>query len=91
MNSYIILFIIVAYFGILLLIAWITGRKSSSNEAFFLGNRKSPWYIVSIGMVGTSLSGVTFVSVPGMVHRSLNIPMISDIPSIKIYLDHQNI
>lgn len=55
MNSYIILFIIAAYFGILLLIAWITGRKSSSNEAFFLGNRKSPWYIVSIGMVGTSL------------------------------------
>lgn len=71
MNSYIILFIIVAYFGILLLIAWITGRKSSSNEAFFLGNRKSPWYIVSIGMVGTSLSGVTFVSVPGMV-RSID-------------------
>ena len=66
MNSYIILFIIAAYFTVLLLIAWITGRNNS-NEAFFLGNRKSPWYIVSIGMVGTSLSGVTFVSVPGMV------------------------
>ncbi|MBO5225380.1 MAG: sodium:solute symporter [Parabacteroides sp.] len=71
MNSYIILFIIAAYFGILLLIAWITGRKSSNNEAFFLGNRKSPWYIVSIGMVGASLSGVTFISVPGMV-RSID-------------------
>lgn len=71
MNSYIILSIIAAYFGILLLIAWITGRKSSSNDAFFLGNRKSPWFIVSIGMVGTSLSGVTFVSVPGMV-RSID-------------------
>ncbi|MBP3517481.1 MAG: sodium:solute symporter [Parabacteroides sp.] len=71
MNSYIILFIITAYFGLLLLIAWITGRKNSSNEAFFLGNRKSPWYIVSIGMVGASLSGVTFVSVPGMV-RSID-------------------
>ncbi|WP_455639690.1 sodium:solute symporter [Parabacteroides sp.] len=71
MNSYIILSIIAIYFGILLLIAWITGRKSSSNDAFFLGNRKSPWYIVSIGMVGTSLSGVTFVSVPGMV-RSID-------------------
>lgn len=69
MNSYIILFIIAAYFGLLLLIAWITGRKSSGNDAFFLGNRKSPWYIVSIGMVGTSLSGVTFVSVPGMVRN----------------------
>ena len=66
MNSYLILAIIAAYFGLLLLIAWITGRNNS-NEAFFLGNRKSPWYIVSIGMVGTSLSGVTFVSVPGMV------------------------
>ena len=67
MNSYIILSIIAIYFGILLLIAWITGRKSTSNDAFFLGNRKSPWYIVSIGMIGTSLYGVTFVSVPGMV------------------------
>lgn len=71
MNSYIILSIIAIYFGILLLIAWITGRKSTSNDAFFLGNRKSLWYIVSIGMIGTSLSGVTFVSVPGMV-RSID-------------------
>lgn len=71
MNSYIILSIIAIYFGILLLIAWITGRKRTSNDAFFLGNRKSPWYIVSIGMIGTSLSGVTFVSVPGMV-RSID-------------------
>lgn len=71
MNSYIILFIIAAYFGVLLLISWITGRKSSDNEAFFLGNRQSPWFIVSIGMIGTSLSGVTFVSVPGMV-RSID-------------------
>lgn len=71
MNSYIILFIIAIYFGILLLIAWITGRGSTNNEAFFIGNRQSPWYIVSIGMIGTSLSGVTFVSVPGMV-RSID-------------------
>ncbi len=71
MNSYIILSIIALYFGILLLVARITGRKSSTNDAFFLGNRKSPWYIVSIGMIGTSLSGVTFVSVPGMV-RSID-------------------
>lgn len=71
MNSYIILSIIAVYFGILLTIAWITGRKSTNNDAFFLGNRKSPWYIVSIGMIGTSLSGVTFVSVPGMV-RSID-------------------
>ena len=69
MSSQLILLIIVAYFGLLLLIAWITGRKSSSNDAFFLGNRKSPWYIVAIGMVGSSLSGVTFVSVPGWVRQ----------------------
>ncbi|MCD7935824.1 MAG: sodium:solute symporter [Tannerellaceae bacterium] len=71
MNSYTILFIIAAYFGVLLLISYLTGRKNSGNDAFFLGNRQSPWIIVSIGMIGTSLSGVTFVSVPGMV-RSID-------------------
>ena len=71
MSRYTILFIIAVYFGLLLFIAWLTGRKSSSNDAFFTGNRQSPWYIVSIGMIGTSLSGVTFVSVPGMV-RSID-------------------
>lgn len=71
MSSSIILIIIALYFGVLLLISWITGRKSSDNDTFFLGNRKSPWLIVSIGMIGTSLSGVTFVSVPGMV-RSID-------------------
>ncbi|OAV65484.1 Na(+)/glucose symporter [Bacteroidales bacterium Barb6XT] len=69
MNSTLILLIIALYFGLLLLIAWITGRKHSGNDAFFTGNRKSPWYIVSIGMIGSSLSGVTFVSVPGMVRN----------------------
>ncbi|MDR2389265.1 MAG: sodium:solute symporter [Tannerellaceae bacterium] len=71
MNSSVILFIIAAYFGLLLLISYFTGRRNSGNEAFFLGNRQSPWYIVSIAMIGTSLSGVTFVSVPGMV-RSID-------------------
>lgn len=71
MSSYLILFIIAVYFGVLLLISYFTGKKSSGNDAFFLGNRQSPWYIVSIGMIGTSLSGVTFVSVPGMV-RSID-------------------
>lgn len=71
MNSYIILIIIAAYFGLLLLIAQLTAKKTSGNAAFFLGNRKSPWYIVAFGMIGTSISGVTFVSVPGMV-RSID-------------------
>lgn len=62
-----ILIIIAVYFGILLLVSFVTGRKHSDNEAFFLANRQSPWYIVATGMVGTSISGVTFVSVPGMV------------------------
>jgi len=69
MGSHIILLIIAAYFALLILISWITGRKSTGNDAFFLGERKSPWYIVSIGMIGTSLSGVTFVSVPGMARN----------------------
>lgn len=60
--------IILGYFSLLLLISFITGRnRATDNAAFFLGNRQSPWWIVAIGMVGSSLSGVSFVSVPGMV------------------------
>lgn len=61
-----ILITIVVYFGFLLLISRLTGRNST-NDAFFRGNRNSPWYLVSFGMIGASISGVTFVSVPGMV------------------------
>jgi Na+/proline symporter len=53
-----------------MLISYFTSRKGSDNEAFFLGNRKSTWYVVAFGMVGTSLSGVTFISVPGMVRNA---------------------
>lgn len=62
-----IFIIFVAYFAVLYGISAFISRKSSDNEAFFLANRKSPWYLVAIGMIGTSVSGVTFVSVPGMV------------------------
>lgn len=62
-----ILITIVCYFTALLIIARITGYKSESNAAFFKGENKSPWYVVSFGMIGASISGVTFVSVPGMV------------------------
>ncbi len=58
--------LIAAYFLLLLIISVFTSRKAD-NASFFLGNRQSPWYIVSIGMIGSSLSGVTFVSVPGWV------------------------
>lgn len=71
MNNEVILIIIAVYFGLLLFISYLTGRKGSDNDAFFRGNRQSPWYIVSIAMVGASLSGVSFVSVPGMV-RSID-------------------
>ena len=67
MSGIYILLTIFIYFGLLLLISRITSRHTTNNDAFFRGNRQSPWYIVSFGMIGASLSGVTFVSVPGMV------------------------
>ena len=59
----------VAYFIILFTISYIAGRKAD-NEGFFVGNRKSAWYIVAFAMIGSTISGVTFVSVPGMVQAS---------------------
>jgi SSS family transporter len=66
--SIIILFILI-YFAILIAISFITG-KDADNNSFFLANRKSPWYVVAFGMIGASLSGVTFISVPGWVGNS---------------------
>ncbi len=67
MSGFSILLIIAVYFSLLWLISYIVGRKNTDNDAFFLGNKKSPWWVVAIGMVGSSISGVSFVSVPGMV------------------------
>ncbi len=58
--------LVALYFILLMVVSYITGKKSD-NKSFFLGNRQSPWFIVSIGMIGASLSGVTFISVPGWV------------------------
>lgn len=69
MSESTVLFIVVAYFAVLLSISYFTGRKAG-NMGFFLGNRKSPWYVVAFGMIGASLSGVTFISVPGWVGSS---------------------
>jgi Na+/proline symporter len=66
MSTSTLLAIIVGYFFLLWALAWVTGR-GSDNEAFFIGNRSSRWWLVAFGMVGTSLSGVTFISVPGTV------------------------
>ena len=66
----IIIITILAYFCVLLLFSHITERRTSSNETFYRANRRSPWYMVAFGMVGASISGITFVSVPGMVMNS---------------------
>ena len=69
MTPTFILSIISAYFLVLILISFLSG-KNDSNEAFFLGNKQSPWYVVAFGMIGATLSGVTFISVPGWVGDS---------------------
>ena len=61
--------VLLAYFLVLILISKITS-EDQGNESFFVGNRQSPWYVVAFGMIGASLSGVTFVSVPGWVATS---------------------
>jgi Na+/proline symporter len=69
MNATQIIILIAAYFGLLLLISHFTG-KNDTNADFFKANKQSPWYIVAFGMVGASLSGVTFISVPGWIEDS---------------------
>ena len=66
MSPVLLFSFVVGYFLLLLAVAWITSRNSN-NESFFIGNRNSNWMLVAFGMIGTSLSGVTFVSVPGGV------------------------
>jgi Na+/proline symporter len=69
MSPAVILACICGYFVFLLLIAWYTSRNAG-NDAYFLGNRASPWYAVAFGLIGDSLSGVTFISVPGQVGKA---------------------
>ena len=69
MNSTTIILLILSYFGILILISFLTG-KNSDNNTFFKANKQAPWYVVAFGMIGASLSGVTFISVPGWVEAS---------------------
>jgi Na+/proline symporter len=66
MTAGLLLAFVLGYFALLLAVAWWTSRRAD-NEAFFIGSRNSPWALVAFGMVGTSLSGVTFISVPGAV------------------------
>jgi SSS family transporter len=69
MDSNLVLIVITAYFALLFLISWLTSRNVS-NDTFFTGDRQSPWFLVAFGMIGASLSGVTFISVPGEVGNS---------------------
>ena len=62
----VIIITILVYFCVLLFFSHVTSRRMSSNETFYRANRRSPWYMVAFGMVGASISGITFVSVPGM-------------------------
>ena len=72
MSPTLILSIILVYFGLLLFIAYRIGKKSSDNDTFFKANKNSKWYLVAFGMIGTALSGVTFISVPGAVGNPEN-------------------
>lgn len=67
MSPAVLLSFIIGYFLVLILISYLTSRKASDNDTFFVANRNSKWYLVAFGMIGTALSGVTFISVPGKV------------------------
>jgi len=67
MSPIAILSLITIYFGLLILISSIVSKKSSDNDTFFKANKNSKWYLVAFGMIGTAISGITFISVPGEV------------------------
>src|SRR5258708_38788022 len=67
MSPGVLLTFIIGYFLVLLIISWLTSNKSSDNDNFFVANGNSKWCLVAFGMIGTALSGVTFISVPGKV------------------------
>lgn len=71
MSKTFIIIIILLYFLLLIGVSFLTSKKSD-NSSFFLGERKSPWYLVAFGMIGASLSGVTFLSIPGWVGNASN-------------------
>src|ERR1043166_2375093 len=69
MTPQIVLFILTAYFAVLITISYFTSKGADTNT-FFTANRQSPWYLVAFGMIGSSLSGLTFISVPGNVGKT---------------------
>ena len=69
MNPTTVIIFILGYFALLMLVSFFTSR-GANNDEFFIGGNKSSWYLVAFGMIGASLSGVTFISVPGWVASS---------------------
>lgn len=71
------LIIVLVYFAVLIAISYFTSR-GSTNKSFFTGDKKSPWYLVAFGMIGATLSGITFISIPGSVHGQglMYMPMV---------------
>ncbi len=69
MGTLLIAIIIFMFFAVLMGVSWFTSRNADG-ETFFTGNRRSPWYLVAFGMIGSTISGVTFISVPGEVGNS---------------------
>ena len=66
MSAYSVIATVLAYFAAMFAISWVSSRNND-NSGFFNGGRKAPWWLVAIAMIGAPMSGVTFVSVPGMV------------------------
>ena len=66
MSPVVVILVIAAYFALLFLLSWVSSR-GGTNQTFFTGGRRNPWPLVAIAMIGASISGVTFISVPGMV------------------------
>ena len=66
MSPYLILYCFLGYTVLIFFVSWLTARRAN-NAGFFIGNKVSPWYVVAYGMIGASLSGVTFISIPGYV------------------------
>jgi len=69
MSPTLILIVISTYIAILFAITWVTAKRANS-QSFYIGNKSSPWFVVAYGMIGASLSGVTFMSVPGWVQET---------------------
>ena len=80
MSPLLVFSVIAGYFALLIIISYFTS-KDSSNETFFTGNKQSPWFVVAFGMIGASLSGVTFISIPGEVGAIIS----ADEPTFKAF------